>query len=214
MARAESAGDRVVSVNQIIGYNLARLRKAGGMTQDLLGEYLWGMTGIAWSRASISAAERSWDGNRIRKFDGDELLALSMALQVPVEAFFLPPAESDAVGVRVSSGNEDLTWTMGEYASILFPRLGPWSDGSSGEYLRSLQDAFDRFAEGREPPERPALDKEGALRQRRQVLMARLIALGDMARETRADIDHINGVLPPEADEEPGETVEDEGVSS
>lgn len=197
----DDAQSRVVSVNQIVGYNLARLRKAGGLTQGYLSEFLWGMTGIRWSKASISAAERSWDGVRVRKFDSDELLALAAALYVPVEALLLPPEEFDASNVRVSMGNGELTWSMNEYANILLLRVSASNDGSGAEYRRRLQDTIDRFGEGQDIADRPSLDREGALRHRRKVLMSRMIALGDMTREMRADIEKINSVLPQEPDE-------------
>jgi transcriptional regulator with XRE-family HTH domain len=84
---------RHVTMNQIVAYNLAYWRKAAGMTQDELGQAL------RWSKAAVSAAERSWDGKRIRQFDADLLMALATILRVPISAFFLPP-EDDGVKER------------------------------------------------------------------------------------------------------------------
>lgn len=72
--------------NQVVAWNMARYRKAAGLSQAELGKRLGG-----WSAVSVSAAERSWDGKRIRKFDADELIAVASALGVPVFALFLPP---------------------------------------------------------------------------------------------------------------------------
>ena len=56
-----------MTVNQLAAYNMAFYRKVAGLTQEELGAPL------GWSVASVSAAERSWDGKRIKKFDADEL---------------------------------------------------------------------------------------------------------------------------------------------
>jgi transcriptional regulator with XRE-family HTH domain len=85
---------RHVTVSQLVAYNMARFRKAAGLTQEELGERLGG-----WSGASVSAAERSWDGKRIRKFDADEIMNIAMTLDVPLVALFLPP-EDDGVDIR------------------------------------------------------------------------------------------------------------------
>jgi transcriptional regulator with XRE-family HTH domain len=83
-----------VTVSQLVAYNMARFRKAAGLTQEELGERLGG-----WSAASVSAAERSWDGKRIRKFDADEIVNMATTLGIPVTALFLPP-EDDGVEHR------------------------------------------------------------------------------------------------------------------
>jgi hypothetical protein len=57
---------------------------------DLLEMY----TGRSWSNASVSAAERSWQGGRPRKFDANEILALSKIFDEPIAYFFLPPEDS------------------------------------------------------------------------------------------------------------------------
>lgn len=93
---------RMVSLNQIVAYNMAYYRKAAGMTQEELGEELQGWTSKPWSKAAVSAAERSWDGKRTRQFDADLLFGLALALGVPVSAFFLPP-DTDGVKERVEA---------------------------------------------------------------------------------------------------------------
>ena len=86
--------ERTVTVNQVVAYNVAFYRKAAGLTQEELGARLGG-----WSAASVSAAERSWDSSRVKKFDADEITAIAAALGVPVIAFFLLP-EDDGTAVR------------------------------------------------------------------------------------------------------------------
>ena len=82
-----------MTVNQLVAYNMAFYRKVAGLTQEELGAPL------GWSAASVSAAERSWDSARIKKFDADEIASIAAALGVPVIAFFLPP-EDDGTAVR------------------------------------------------------------------------------------------------------------------
>lgn len=60
------------------------------MTQERLGQELERLTGRVWSMATISAMERTADGVRIRQFDADELIALTLALDVPLLFLFLP----------------------------------------------------------------------------------------------------------------------------
>jgi hypothetical protein len=57
------------------------------MTQQVLAAYL------GWPQNKVSEAERSWNGKRTREFDAQELIALSLALGVPLNAFFLPPLD-------------------------------------------------------------------------------------------------------------------------
>jgi len=85
--------ERTVTVNQLVAYNLAFYRKVAGLTQEELGAPL------GLSAASVSAAERSWDSSRVKKFDADEVASIAAALGVPVIALFLPP-EDDGTAVR------------------------------------------------------------------------------------------------------------------
>ena len=83
-----------VTANQVVAYNVAYWRKAAGLTQEQLGERLGG-----WSKVIVSAAERSWDGKRVRQFTADDIVQLGRALGVPIAALFLPP-EDDGITRR------------------------------------------------------------------------------------------------------------------
>lgn len=82
-----------VTANQIVASNIAHYRKAAGLTQAELGARL----GI--SAANLSAAERSCNGRRPRNFDAGELLALSLALGVPIPALLMPPPRVSTISV-------------------------------------------------------------------------------------------------------------------
>lgn len=88
-----------VTMNQVVAYNVNYFRLRRGLTQEELGQRLEAITGRPWSKATMSAVERSWDGNRIRQFDADDLVALSRALEFPVPALLLPP-DDDGVRAR------------------------------------------------------------------------------------------------------------------
>ena len=78
---------RDLTVNQIVAWNMTHLRRAAALTQEELGELL------GWSKAIVSAAERSWDGKRVRQFTVDDAAAIAQALGVPMTALFLPPED-------------------------------------------------------------------------------------------------------------------------
>jgi cell division septum initiation protein DivIVA len=91
--------ERRVSLSQLVSYNMAFFRRAAGMTQAQLGEP------FGWSVASVSAAERAWDSQRIRKFDADEIVKIAWVLGIPVIALLLPPQDADtAVRYRFDFG--------------------------------------------------------------------------------------------------------------
>ncbi|MFJ4987929.1 helix-turn-helix domain-containing protein [Streptomyces sp. NPDC088732] len=79
------------TVSELVSYNLFRARKSRGWTQQELGAALGTYTGRAWSNASVSAAERAWQGGRPRRFDADEIAAFCRIFDVPFAYFLLPP---------------------------------------------------------------------------------------------------------------------------
>ncbi|MDG9705567.1 helix-turn-helix domain-containing protein [Streptomyces sp. DH37] len=80
--------------NQLVSYNLLRARRTRGWTQQDLGEKLGKYTGRAWSNASVSAAERAWQGGRPRNFDADEITAFCQIFDLPFSYFLMPPEEN------------------------------------------------------------------------------------------------------------------------
>lgn len=85
--------------NQVVAFNLAQARMNKGWTQDEACEALEPYLGTRWSKANYSAAERSVDGNRVRNFDADEVVAFSKAFGLPVTWFFMPPPPWASPGV-------------------------------------------------------------------------------------------------------------------
>jgi transcriptional regulator with XRE-family HTH domain len=79
-----------LTANQVVAWNLRRIRRLLDLTQREACERLVG-AGLDWSPVVFSAAERSVDGRRIRHFDADEIDAFARAFGVPPGWFFLPP---------------------------------------------------------------------------------------------------------------------------
>ena len=119
-----------LTANQLVGYNLSRIRRTLGLSQDQAADRLAPYIGTRWSRNVYSAAERSYDGGRVRQFDGDELLAMALAFGVPVAYFLLPPRPEDRDGAVLVSGKTEVGWRQlvgalfdGEMGSALDQRL-------------------------------------------------------------------------------------------
>jgi hypothetical protein len=91
------AGKRLTP-NQVVAYNLRRARRRRQWTQAEAAEELEPYLGERWSVATVSAAEQSFEGKRIRQFDADVVAAFSLAFGFPVAWFFVPP-ETARVGV-------------------------------------------------------------------------------------------------------------------
>jgi transcriptional regulator with XRE-family HTH domain len=72
--------------NQAVAANMTRLRSRAGLSQADLGKLLGG-----WSVASVSAAERSVAGKRVRRFDADEIVQIAGVLGVSPAELIMPP---------------------------------------------------------------------------------------------------------------------------
>jgi hypothetical protein len=97
--------------NQVVAYNLARIRKTLGLAQDQAADRLAPYLGERWSKAVYSAAERSYHGKRVRHFTADDLTAFALAFGVPVWYFFVPPKAEDREGATgMRSGERELSW--------------------------------------------------------------------------------------------------------
>lgn len=128
----------------LVACNLTRWRRACGMTQEQLGAELGG-----WTKTAVSAAERSWDGKRVRKFDADEIADLAGAFRVPIPALFLPP-EDDGTDVRyVIRADDGGTLPMSEYFQLLMPDLNWEPETPAGVgYQQAVITATARYVGG------------------------------------------------------------------
>lgn len=84
----------VLTMNGLVAKNMQMGRTIRGLTQEMLGQRLEAITGRPWSKATVSALERTAEGGRARQFDADDLVAIAMALEVPLLFLFKPrPSE-------------------------------------------------------------------------------------------------------------------------
>jgi F0F1-type ATP synthase membrane subunit b/b' len=107
--------ERRVTANRLIAYNLNYFRRVVGLSQQELGEPL------GWSAASVSAAERSWDGKRVKKFDADEIVQISGLLGVPLAALFLPPEDHGTAIHYVLNRPDRESLDLAELLADVFP---------------------------------------------------------------------------------------------
>jgi 8-oxo-dGTP pyrophosphatase MutT (NUDIX family) len=99
-----------LDINQVIAYNLMRVRKALGLSQEQAAERLEPHLGVRWSKAVYSAAERSFAGKRVRQFTAADVAAFAVAFQVPLLYFYLPPKPEDRQADGVMVGDRLVSW--------------------------------------------------------------------------------------------------------
>lgn len=108
--------------NQLVAYNLARIRREKGLTQEQAAELLVPYVGALWSKTVFSQAERSVTGTRVREFSADDLVAFSRAFEVPLAWFFMPPDPKSALASE--SDLLDLLFWSGAGWDAVWSRLG------------------------------------------------------------------------------------------
>ena len=90
-----------LSPNQIVAYNVERLRRERGWTAVETARRWGALLGRKISLASYSAMERSVEGRRIKSFDADEIFSLARLFGVRVWFLFIPPINFRLHPVRV-----------------------------------------------------------------------------------------------------------------
>ncbi|TDC97172.1 hypothetical protein [Actinomadura sp. 7K507] len=76
------------TMNEIVAANIGQWRRVRNLPRTALADTLTALTGTTWTADQIESAETFTPP---RRFDADELLALSRALDVPIPALLLPP---------------------------------------------------------------------------------------------------------------------------
>ncbi len=79
-----------LTANQVVATNIKLIRERIGWTQSQVADALSEMTGNNYTKATISAMERSSEGGKKRLFDAQELLEFSRLFYVPIVWFFIP----------------------------------------------------------------------------------------------------------------------------
>ena len=76
--------------NQVVASNLAKLRHQKGWSAENTAKELGRLLRRQISLASYSAMERSVDTSRRKRFDADEICAISFLFDVPTWTLFVP----------------------------------------------------------------------------------------------------------------------------
>lgn len=84
MSQPDVSGQKLTP-NQAVAWNVAYYRVAAKLTQEELAARL------GWSKAIISAAERSLYPGRVRAFSVDDMAAIAGVLGIPLAALLIPP---------------------------------------------------------------------------------------------------------------------------
>lgn len=119
-------------IEEYIGRGISESRARTGMTQAELGDKLGSYTGKGWSRQAVSAAEL---GNRA--FTASDLLALSLALEVPITFLICP--------MTVTPGTNTLDLPTGEQlpgSTLLEVCFGPDETRGPGNVISKLVDSW------------------------------------------------------------------------
>jgi hypothetical protein len=148
--------------NQIVAYNLHQARLWRGWTQEQSAEALEPYLGARWSKTVFSTAERSVDGDRIRQFDADEIVALARGFDLPVTWFFLPPPpQADGRPVTLDTPDSrdryrqplatlvDLVFGTPEQAAAVALRMQAFLADVSDDLLTAAQQAVTSLADQR-----------------------------------------------------------------
>ncbi|MFI9552625.1 helix-turn-helix domain-containing protein [Nonomuraea endophytica] len=137
---------RVVSMNQIVAWNIAYWRRQLGFTQEELGQMIARHNGgVPWSKANVSAAERTWEGVRARRFDIDDVVMFAKVFDLPIAAFLLPPDD----GIKYVAGSPDHASGEESYwdAEDLIDKIIPFSPLSSPDQLGAYAQRFAEFVD-------------------------------------------------------------------
>jgi hypothetical protein len=123
----------VFTPNQVVAWNLRRLREEAGLSQPRLAE-LMAHHGLAWTAFTVSDAELAADRQRRgRRFSPDEIILLATLFCVTPTALLLPPTPSDVDAEVVAVEVGSVTMTREEFLTqvLLMPggvRSRPFDD--------------------------------------------------------------------------------------
>jgi hypothetical protein len=141
--------------NQLVAWNLRRARGIRGWTQEEAAERLEPYLGKRWLKAVYSATERSYAGERVRKFTADDLHAFARAFELPITFFLLQMSGhheiGHAAGAETSTAEEflDLVFSLNEPARrALLSEVATTGEGSKA--LRRWADDHAALVEERE----------------------------------------------------------------
>lgn len=107
-----------LSPNQIVAFNIEKLRRERGWGAQETANRLGSILGKEISLASYSAMERSIEGRRIKHFDADEIFAFARVFGVRVWTLFCPPINYHFARVRMRPQGAPARQSLGRNAAI------------------------------------------------------------------------------------------------
>ena len=170
--------ERLVTVNQIVAWNIAWYRRAASLTQSQLAE------AVGWKKSALSDAERSVKGGFTREFDAQEIFTFAAALEIPVAAFYLPPTDDgEEADYYTEIPGEDgcpVEVGMAGLLSLVLPNSGSDSP-AMGAYRDRLRSQTRRYSDPYWYDQIVALLDENALPEMGEDIEAFLLHLRDDA---------------------------------
>jgi transcriptional regulator with XRE-family HTH domain len=110
-----------MTANQIVAHNLRRARLARDWTLEETCTRLEPALGERWTVPTLSSAEGSRHGRRIRRFDADQIDAFAKTFNVDVGFFFQAPEANvrTSLGLWKTSDQEDVAAALRQTARLL-----------------------------------------------------------------------------------------------
>ena len=182
----------VVTVNQVVAWNLAWYRHAAGLTQADLGH------AIGWKKSAVSDAERSVSGKWTREFDAHTITVIAGTLGIPISALFLPP-DDDGITVRyrVEVPGDDgfpILLDMRDLLALTLPDYGS-DTAAMGAYKDRLRAATARYFDEFWKAEVDRWLDEAGSEELRADFIARLRSRSNRLRAQVAEDDDLVGFL-------------------
>lgn len=176
----------MITLNQVVAWNIAFYRRAAGFTQKKLGDR------IGWTNTAVSEAERSWDGRRVREFDAHTLSLFCLGLGVPLIALFLPPEEREGVSYTFTNPAGSAEYDMADLTGLIVMPDSPDNSPAMEAYRDRLRGAVTRYLDPEWAEEVAGWlrdidddgrfeDRAARLRARQAELLAAAGEIGDLA---------------------------------
>ncbi|MDA8302127.1 MAG: hypothetical protein M0005_11460 [Actinomycetota bacterium] len=104
--------------DQLVAYNLAAARHLRGWTQTHAADMLSFIGPGQWSKVTLSAAETSVNGRRVRQFSATDLAQFSSTFDLPLIWWLLPPGPHD--DIEIVTGPAALSYEPDKWLRVLF----------------------------------------------------------------------------------------------
>lgn len=145
MRRGQSTSrqsERTIDANQIVGANFRLARELRGWTQEEAARQLAPYLGATLPKASISSIERGLDRDRRRVFNAQELVAFSLAFDVPIWWFFIPVTGSESMRLEGTDepGTTVFTLLLGrqDQLDLMRARVAHFRTGTDRSAIESV----------------------------------------------------------------------------